>query len=274
MTLSKRSLLPRLALAVAALMTCGTLAAAERRTARPNDAEAVDMFEGMRSGKLQVKYIPKSDREGTVIIQNKSDKPLNVRLPEAFAARPVLAQFGDAGGLGGGFGGDLGGGGGGGGGGNQAQMGGMGGMGGMGIGGMGMGMGGFMNIAPEKIAKAKTVCVCAEHGKPDPNPRVEYEILPVEEYTSDPKVQEFAKLFGTGKIDQRIAQAAAWHLCNNMSWDQLAAKKIDRLGRPDEPYFTQKQLQGALKLATMAENLARKRTDKDGSQNPALSAVR
>ena len=273
MSLSSGTMMSRLAIIAAVLTACGTLAAAERRTGKVAEAESIEMFAGMKSGQIAVKYIPKSDREGTVIIHNKSDKPLNVKLPEAFAARPVLAQFGGVGGFDGGGGMGAGMDGGGGGGQNQAQMGGMGGM-GMGMGGMGMGMGGMMNIAPEKVGKAKTVCVCAEHGKPDPNPRVAYEILPVEEYTSDPQVQEFARLFGTGKIDQRVAQATAWHLLNDMSWNELAAKKIDRLGRPDEPYFTRQQLHAAIKVTEVAETLARKRTEKTGSESTSLSSTR
>lgn len=271
MSLSSGTMMSRLAIIAAVLTACGTLAAAERRTGKVAEAESIEMFAGMKSGQIAVKYIPKSDREGTVIIHNKSDKPLNVKLPEAFAARPVLAQFGGVGGFDGGGGMGAGMDGGGGGGQNQAQMGGMGGM-GMGMGGMGMG--GMMNIAPEKVGKAKTVCVCAEHGKPDPNPRVAYEILPVEEYTSDPQVQEFARLFGTGKIDQRVAQATAWHLLNDMSWNELAAKKIDRLGRPDEPYFTRQQLHAAIKVTEVAETLARKRTEKTGSESTSLSSTR
>ena len=41
-----------------------------------------------------------------------------------------------------------------------------------------------------------------------------------------PGVAELLTLLGNGKIDQRGAQAAAWHLANGMSWERLAQKRI------------------------------------------------
>ncbi|MBN8604408.1 MAG: hypothetical protein J0M26_25565, partial [Planctomycetes bacterium] len=93
-------------------------------------AESIDLFEGMENGKIEVRFLPKDATQATIVINNKTDKPLDIRLPDAFGGVPVLAQFGGMGGMGmGGMGGGMGG------------MGGMGGgMGGMG--GMGGGMGG------------------------------------------------------------------------------------------------------------------------------------
>ena len=72
---------------------------------------------------------------------------------------------------------------------------------------------------------------------------------PIEEFTKDTKVHEVLKLLASGKVNQRIAQATAWHFANDMSWQELAAKKIDRLGRPDEPYFNRTELRSALQVA-------------------------
>src|SRR5688572_33065982 len=77
----------------------------------------VELFAGMKAGQVEAKIIPKDAKEGTLTLKNKTDQPITIRLPEAFAAVPVLAQLG-GGGLNGG-GGGLNGGGGGGGGGNQ-----------------------------------------------------------------------------------------------------------------------------------------------------------
>src|SRR5262245_17005804 len=104
---------------------------------------SIGLFEGMESGDIEVKVIPKDSTEGMITIKNKKDKPLTIKLPEAFAGVPVLAQ------------GLLGGGGGNnnnnnnGGGGNQG-FGGGGMMGGGMMGGGGMGGGGFFNVAPDK----------------------------------------------------------------------------------------------------------------------------
>jgi hypothetical protein len=230
--------------------------AANRQKAQQN--HTVDMFQAVEAGEIDVKLIPSNDKEANVIITNKTKRPLTVRLPEAFAGVPVLAQqIGQFGGgavgagnndndnnnnnqnqsLGGGFGG--------------------GGLGG-GLGGLGGGgFGGAFNIAPEKVGKLKVACVCLEHGKKDPNPRVPYTMKPIDEFTKDVKVQVVLKLLASGKINQRIAQAAAWHFANGMTWQQLAAKKIDRLGRPDEPYFRPAELRSAFQVAALSERVAK-----------------
>ena len=60
----------------------------------------IDVFEGIESGLLDVKMIPKDAMGGNMLIENKSDKPLNVDFPAAFIGKQVLKQ-GLAGGGGG-----------------------------------------------------------------------------------------------------------------------------------------------------------------------------
>ena len=81
-----------------------------------------DILDAEKAGLVDVKYIPNDSRSAQIIINNKSDQPLTLRLPKAFVGVPVLAQFG-GGGIGGGMGG-----GGMGGGGMPPMGGGMGGM--------------------------------------------------------------------------------------------------------------------------------------------------
>jgi hypothetical protein len=83
-----------------------------------------------------------------------------------------------------------------------------------------------------------------------------YKIEPLDEFSSDPKVYALLKLFGDGRLNQRAAQAAAWHLANNMSWDELAAKHVDRIGLPPDPYFTPEELQAAIGIVNSAVTLA------------------
>jgi hypothetical protein len=228
-----------LLLCVNPLWARGRNTASGRSTAADNQlAESVDLFQAMKTEVANVQLIPKDAKQATVVIKNNSNRPLRIKLPEAFAGVPVLAQVGgDAGrGVDRGGAGDSGI--------NQSFGGGMG-MGGMGMGGMGM-MGGMFNVAPEAIRKIKVATVCLEHGKPDPNPRVPYEIRPIESYTQDRQVIELCKMLGSGKIDQQAAQAAAWHLTDGLSWQQLASKvKIQHLNGSTELYFTQRDLQRA-----------------------------
>ena len=60
------------------------------------------MFAAIEKGDISVKLIPKDSTESQVLIKNETDKPLNVKLPDAFAGVPVLAQQGGFGGGGGG----------------------------------------------------------------------------------------------------------------------------------------------------------------------------
>jgi hypothetical protein len=233
-------------------------------------AQTVELFAAMESGDIDVKFIPKDSTRATVLIENKLDRPLRIRLPEAFAGVPVQRQMGmggmGMGGMGGGMGmGGMGGGMGGMGGGMGQGMGGgmggmgMGGMGGMGMGGMGMGgMGGMFNVAPGKVEKLKVNTVCLEHGKPEPTPRMAYKMVPIESFTTKPEVIELCKLVGTGKIPQSAAQAAAWHFTDGMSWQQLAQKVgVQHLIGPSEPYFSPVDIQAGMRIA--AETLQRVR---------------
>lgn len=222
--------------------------------------EQLDLFAGMEDGRLQVKMICKDSTEVSVLITNKTGKPLNVKLPGTFAGAPVppvkkgKAAEGKVGVLDGsltvpanielpeswegvaGLGqqpGGLGGGGGG-----QQQAVGGGGLGGGGGGGQGgAGGGGFFNVPPEKLVQLKAPLVCLEHGKKEPNSAITYILKKVEEVASKPGVRELLELLGSGRLEQAAAQAAAWHLNNGMSWDELAAKAIERADGTRERYF-------------------------------------
>ncbi len=235
----------------------------------------VGMFEAMESGEIEVRFIAVSAERATVIVKNKSGKPLQVRLPEAFAGVPVHAQFGGLGGGGGGFGGGgLGGGGGGfgggGGGGGQGlgggfgggAGGGLGGGGGFGGGGLGGGGGGFggglLNMSPEKVRRLKVTTVCLEHGKKDPHSRMEYKIIPIETFTKKREVIELCKLLGTGRLNRDAAQAATWFFTNGMSWQQLANKvgKVHLHGGR-EPFFSPQEIAVGMKIAAYCQQRAR-----------------
>jgi hypothetical protein len=214
-------------------------------------ATTVELFAAMESGDLEVKIIPKDSKSGNIIIENKTNKPLTIKLPEAFGAVPVLPQFGcPGGGLGGGCpGGGMGGG-------NQGMGGGM--MGGMGGGGGMMG-GGMFNIGAERAAKVKMVGVCLDHGKKDPSPHVPYKLVKLEAVAKTPQGQEMVKMLARGEIDQHSAQAAVWNLENGLTWEELARKiGVKHLNGTVEPYFTAAHLQKAFAATKIAEVRAEK----------------
>jgi hypothetical protein len=236
-------------------------------------AERMNVFEGIEQGTLEVKMVPKDALGGNLFIENKGDKPVNVEFPAAFIGKQVLKQFGGGGlgggGLGGG-GGRGGGGAGGAGGGAQTQGGGLGGggggLGGGGFGGGGMGGGGggggFFSVPPERIVRVPYRSVCLEHGKPDPSPGMTYQIAKVEEFSEDPVLKEVLTQVANGQLEAQSAQAAAWHITDKMSWEQLAAKSIPHLGgRAPTPYFSAEQLHRAQQIFSTAVARVKEQTE-------------
>jgi len=247
------------------VLAVGTLAASDRPgKAQQGDfnpaANSVDIFEGIKNGQLEVRVIPKDSTLCRITIQNKTDKPLSVKLPEAFAAIPVLAQIGGAGGVGAGTTTTS----------RQPQpmMGGMGGMGGMP--GMGMGMGGgFFNIAPDQVGQLKVPTVCLEHGKAEPRSTMKYELRPIEEYSQDKALHEIGRMLGRGQISQPVAQVATWHLNSKMSFDQLARKELRFANGTRQPYFSAHEIRAGMQAVAAAVAAA----EKAGQPASASTAV-
>ena len=80
-------------------------------------------------------------------------------------------------------------------------------------------------------------------------------------------------MLGEGKINQRVAQAAAWYLQDDMSWQQLATKQQRRAGGGTSPYFTPAEIQAAMQLATRAIQAGQARS-KPAADSPINRALR
>lgn len=253
------------ALAVALLATSSSFAAKKSGAiTKPKfdpEAPVVELFAGMESGQLDTKLIMKNEFSGNLLIENKTDGPLTVQMPDAYVGVHVLNQFG-----GGGLGGGLGGGQQGGGGGAQAAGGGGQQGGGFGGGQQGGGGGGFFSIPPEKVVRLPFNSVCLEHGKPTPRPRMEYVIVPVEKFSQDPLLRELLVMISSGRISQKAGQAAAWHLSNGKSWRELAAMADNHVGRPDTPHFSYADLQSAQALLANAKVRAEHRKEREAAE--------
>ena len=245
------------------------------RTQEPVEGfESVELFAAINEGTVDVAFKAKDSTEANIIVTNKSDKPLAIQMPPAFAAVPVMAQFGGGGQGGGGFGGgggQQGGGGGFGAGGGQGvgggfggggQGGGMGGgMGGGGFGGGGgggggaqAGAGGIFNIPPGRVGKVNVAIFCLEHGKTDPRPQIEYTIKPLSVLSSDPMVEKFCRLLASDQIDQHVAQASAWYVANGLTWEFMLTKnRVERMDGTYERYFAPNHLLAAQQVITWAK---------------------
>ena len=242
----------RVPLGLLAALALASLAGAKE----PKEVQSVELFKAMEEGQIEARFIALGPDKANLIVENKGDQPLSIQLPTAFAGVPINGQFG-GGGLGGG-GGGLGGGGlggGGGGGGGQAVGGGGGGLGGGGggLGGGGLGGGGggggFLRVPPEKKGKVSFQTVCLEHGKPDPNAKMEYKIIPFEQFSQDPEIRSVVEALGNRKIDQGTAQAAAWHLTDDLDWNKLRTmNRVESRYTGNVRYFSDAQLKLAFQL--------------------------
>lgn len=222
-------------------------------------AEVVELFDGMESKQLAVRIICKSEFEANVFIENKTSKPLTVKLPRAAVGVQVLKQgFGPGlGNLAGPSGtGSLNA--------NQQQGNGqaqntggtlgqnMGQQNFAGLPGAGM-PGGVFSVPSEKTVQVQFNSVCLNHGKPTPRPAMEYKLVPVGTYTDDPVLQELLANVGTGTVDRATAQAAAWHLTDKLSWEQLSAQALEYIGGRRDALFSRKQIDNAMALVKQAE---------------------
>ena len=234
------------------------LIAAERRKESPGPAgAAVDIFSAIEAGQIEARLIAKDSSKGRLMIKNKTGKLMTVRLPEAFAGVPVLAQWPNN------FNNNQGNN-------NQGNT-----LQGVGIGnplfnrpgnqrpifnlpnqGNPQGIN-FFSIPPEKVAKLKLNSVCLDYGKPEPRPAAKYEIKPLAEYTRKPGVAEVCAMLGRGEISQRAAQLAAWHLNNDMSWEKLAGMRR-KLALGTEPTYSRKELDAGKEAAKLAIQSAKK----------------
>jgi hypothetical protein len=117
--------------------------------------------------------------------------------------------------------------------------------------------GGFFDVGPDRVGKIKVATVCLEHGKEDPNPRVAYELKPITEFTDRVEVAEICRMLAHGQLDQPSAQAAAWHLTDGLSYQELATKvRVQHLNGQVEMYFHPAQLAAALRAVHVAHQRA------------------
>ncbi len=277
-SLSGRALVCALGLVV----SLGLIPPAMAKEASSNPAESaavVDLFDGMEEGKIEATVIPRDSKKVTLQLKNNSDKPVTIRLPEAFAAVPVQAQIGAGGGL---FGGGNGGIGFGQGAGNQpgGQGGGAQGLGvngggrnagGRNGGGGPFGGGAIFNVPAGKVIKVKLTSVCLEFGKPEPHARNEYVIQPIETLCDKPEVVSILRSMGNGEVSQEVAQLAAWNVANGTSFEQIASLK-SKFGQ-QLPIYSQSAISAAAELVKLVSADA-KAEAREASASASASAGR
>lgn len=221
------------------------------------EAEQVELFKAIEAGQITVRLIPKSAAGGNVLIENKTDQPISVKIPDVVAGVSIHSQLGNQGlgnpGLGNGGGGNQG---------APQQLG----------GGIGQGQGnangpagapgqgngqGFFSIPADKVVSLPFNSVCLEHGKPEPTSNSKYTLVPISRVSRDPALHQLLTVVAAGKTDPKSVQAAAWHLANKMSFQTLAEKVTTHLGALTQtPDFTPEQIHEAEKLVAEAKQKA------------------
>lgn len=231
-----------------------------RKLKYDNRIPAVDLFDAIDNGLVETTVVAKSVNEASLFVTNKSDNAVSVKLPQAVVAVQVLKQFfpqGNNNNVGLNQGGNRGQGG-------AAQPLGAGPQGnnnnannGPGQNGQGNGFNNnqgnnFFCVPSQKTIQVPLRTLCLAHGRPEPRAKMTYRLVKLEDYTGDRVLQETLKLFASGQTDAQSAQAAVWHLTDKMSWDDLRAKQIDRLGLDPVLYFDARQVDDAEKLIETA----------------------
>lgn len=243
-----------------------------RQLAFDPSAQVVDLFDGEAAGQLSLRMVAQSPKTGLVFVTNRSTDMLTVAVPKAVAGIHILPQFGPLQGGQNGFGQGTGLGNNGfannqagGNGLGQTTGGGLSPMGNQGfpngqIGQNGLNQGnGFFSIPPGKTVQLQLQSVCLNYGRPDPTPAMKYKLVRLEDQVSDPALQEL--LAGINERSDRDAvQAAAWHLANGLSWEQIAQLSNQRLPGVKTPMFTAAEVRSAQSLVEAAETQAKSRS--------------
>lgn len=125
-----------------------------------------------------------------------------------------------------------------------------------------------MRVPPERMKKMQVTTVCLEHGKKDPNPKMAYKIVPLEEFTKDPNVRVLCEALGNGMVTQNTAQAAAWHMMDDLTWDFLAAKnRVESKYTGNVRWFTPFELRTAAVAVSESKRIAEERKKSSSSED-------
>ncbi len=214
---------------------------------KKTEAPVVRIFEGMKAKQLGVRLVQRNEKSGTLFVKNMTRGDLVVEFPSSFVGVQVVN--------------------------NQARA---------GNGRAGAAQSVAASITPPRsraqaaprgdgaatarvhfpVAADKTIqlpitSACLEYGRPEPNARLPYTIIPVEQYSKNPVFHELLPLFAKKKASQKIAQAAAWHLSSNLSWTELSGITVSPA--LPVPLFDAAMLQRAKALIDEATALARKK---------------
>ena len=134
------------------------------------------------------------------------------------------------------------------------------------------GGGGAFNIPPGKVGKVGVKTVCLEHGKKDPKSYIDYKIQPLSKLNNDPKIAEMMTMLANDEVAQPVAQAAAWNVTDDKSWQELSMmNRVESMNGYFERFFTRNQLLFAQQVVTVAEQRAIETTQENAQSEESGS---
>lgn len=114
---------------------------------------------------------------------------------------------------------------------------------------------GFITIPPGKSVQLTLKSVCLNYGRPDPMSKMTYRLVSVETFSTDPVLAELLESYSP-RVDQDVMQAAAWHVANDMPWNQISQLPLRSLAATSAKLFNTKDVQSAQRLVDAAKERA------------------
>jgi hypothetical protein len=242
------------------------------------DAPVVELFDGIDHDQFDARLVAQNAHDGKIFITNKTDKALTVAVPKGLVGVQILAQapnnqFNQIGmgngmmnGMNNGMQGQNGA--------AQSVGGNAGVMGQNGQNGAQNGNNGFnpgmnafpgagilFSIPPEKTVQLAFNSVCLNYGRREPHAGMKYKLAKAESVTTDPVLLQLLEDYSP-RTARDAQQAAAWHLANGLTWEQIAQLVDEKIPGNPTPFFNAQQIQAAKMLVEKSEKTAADRPKK------------
>jgi hypothetical protein len=119
---------------------------------------------------------------------------------------------------------------------------------------------GFATIPAGKSIRLAMRTVCLHYGRPEPTVKMTYRLQPVAEFSDSPVLAELLENYSP-RTDRDAMQAAAWHVSNVLTWDQVQQLPDRRAPGSGRRYFAQQTVDDARSLVQQAEVAAKTRAE-------------
>jgi hypothetical protein len=81
-----------------------------------------------------------------------------------------------------------------------------------------------LTLSAGQSTEIPVVAVCLNYGIPTPTPRDRFELVTVEDYSTDPRIRKALKSLATHGTSVGVAQAAMWRVCNDVPFAVMTSQ--------------------------------------------------